>query len=184
MGSGKTSSSGELADDKSALMRNDPGKKAREYTQSRQPDGQPAPTVSGLDCEESHRRRLEQQQQTLEASFIEKGLVPVAVDFANTARFCGIPYKKSGHIPTSFWIPAWYLGAWYNYRYIRGLVPFEEHANVPTKEFQQFILDIQLDHRELYLLVAELVMSYPHLIRYGVDIEQGLCSWLKLHEHW
>ena len=158
------------------------GKKAQEYLRSRNraldSSGSTKPLnteLTGVTVAEQKEKIREQQLSDESARMTVQGLVPVAVDFANLARACGVEVTRDDE--ASFgsphhWVPAWFMAAHHSYRGAPGML------GAPTREFENYIRGLMDDRREQVLLVAEFQLTAPFQ---GKDTVAGFQNWLALN---
>lgn len=157
------------------------GKKAEEYMRSR---GLKLPrsmkkhtSLAGIDGETMAQNMRTQALADEQAGYIERGLVPVAIDFAQIAEKCGVPYEKdSSNIGPDYWVPAWYMAAWH--AFVDRNQPDYEVMGTPTTKYKQFIENLIGDTVEQVMLVAETTLSAPHQGKATLD---GIRAWLELN---
>ncbi len=153
------------------------GKKAEEYMRSR---GLKLPrsmkkhtSLAGIDGETMAQNMRTQALADEQAGYVSRGMVPVAIDFAQTADKCGVSYEKdSSNIGPDYWVPAWYLAAWYAFK------AYPEVMGAPTREYKQFIKGLMCDPTEQVMLVAETMLSAPNQGKATLD---GIRAWLELN---
>ena len=154
------------------------GKKAQEYirrVQARLPSTVKRTTeLKGLSEDEQVTQMQKQGRLAVEEECIERGLVPVAVDFANTAKQCGVDVEPPAPLSPNHWVPAWYLAAWRHFNEREGEQP-PDMMGSPTRDYMEFIWKVAVDEREQVLLVSELLLSYPH---HGDATRRGIQAWL------
>jgi len=156
------------------------GKKAQEYLRSRQKSlskhDKKFTDLAGVDEETMESNMRHQALADEEDHYVRQGLVPVAIDFAQNAKKCGVPYEKdSGDVGSYFWVPAWYLAAWYSYKERFGEPNI---MNAPTTAYKEFIKGLIDNVDEQILLVGEAALSTPHRGKATID---GTRVWIELH---
>jgi len=157
------------------------GKTAQEYLRSRNraldSSGSTKPLnteLAGVTVAEQRERMRAQQISDEEARMTARGLVPVAIDFANIARACGVEVLRDDATfagPNS-WVPAWFLAAHHGYRGAPGML------GAPTDDFERYIRGILDDVREQVMLVAEFQLTAPFQ---GAATVAGVHAWLEEH---
>lgn len=118
-----------------------------------------------------------QQRFQEEQEFVYRGLVPVAVDFADLMRRCGVEVERDSVTFGSphHWVPAWCLAAHRSY----GGLNETAVLGVPTEAFKEYMSSLLSDPKEQALLVAEYQLEVGFA---GELTVAGFRRWLEINQ--
>lgn len=131
--------------------------------------------LAGVTVSAQEALMREQELSDEAARMTAQGLVPVAIDFANAARVCGVNALRDEQTfagPNS-WVPAWYVAAWHSFKSQFG-EPLA--AGSPTTQYREFIDSVSRDPKEQVMLVAEFQLTAPFQ---GAETVAGVHAWLE-----